>query len=132
MNKELIMKLIDRAREASENAFCPYTNVPVGCALLTNDNAVFVGCNIETRVLSGSASAGEVAIMKAVSEGCTGFVAICFYSASAAFMPFPDGKTRQLLAEFNQTINIVIANDDTYSLSALNNMFLFVPELPEA
>jgi cytidine deaminase len=129
MNKELIMKLIDRAREAGDNAYCPFTNVPVGCALLTEDNMIFCGCNIESKTFSSSASAGEVAVMKAISEGHTAFSAVCFYGIG--FMPFPDGKTRQLLAEFNPLLNIVIANADTYSLSNLNEILPFVPELPE-
>ena len=129
MNKELIMKLIDRAREASDNAYCPYTNVPIGCALLTEDNIIFCGCNIESKVLSSSSSAGEVAVLKAISEGHTAFSAACFYAAG--FMPFPDGLTRQFLAEFNPMLSIVIANADTYSLSTLNDLFPFAPELPE-
>ena len=128
MNKELITKLIGRAREASDNAYCPYTNVPIGCALLTEET-IYTGCNIESKVLSNSTSAGEVAVMKAISEGQTIFKAACFYCA--AFMPFPDGKTRQLLAEFNPLMNVVIANDQTYNLTTLNDIFPFVPELPE-
>lgn len=129
MNKELISKLINRAREASDNAYCPYTNVPVGCALLTEDNVIFCGCSIETKALSSAASAGEVAVMKAISEGHTAFKAVCFYSSS--FMPFPDGKTRQLLAEFNPMLSIVIAHAENYNLCTLNDIFPFVPELPE-
>jgi len=129
MNKELITKLIGRAREASENAYCPYTNVPIGCALLAEGN-IYTGCNIESKVLSSSLSAGEVAIMKAISDGSASFKATCFFAS--AFMPFPDGKTRQLLAEFNPLMSVIIANDETYSLMTMNDIFPFVPELPEA
>lgn len=128
MNKELIAKLISRAREASDNAYCPYTSVPIGCALLTEDN-IYCGCNIEMKALSGSVSAGEVAVMKAISDGSTKFKSVCFYSA--AFMASPDGKTRQLLAEFNPMLDIVIADDNSYNLTSLDKIFLFVPELPE-
>ena len=128
MNKELITKLISRAREASDNAYCPYTNVPIGCALLT-EGSIYTGCNIESRFLSNSVSAGQVAVMKAISEGCTDFKAVCFYSNS--MMPFPDGNTRQVLSEFNQMISVVVANAETYNLSTLNNMHLFPPELQE-
>lgn len=128
MNKELISKLVSRAREASDNAYCPYTSVPIGCALLTGDN-IYCGCNIEVKALSGSVSAGEVAVMKAISDGSTTFKAVCFYSAD--FMAAPDGKTRQLLAEFNPVLDIVIADDNSYNLTSLDKIFLFVPELPE-
>ena len=127
MNKELITKLIGRAKEASDNAYCPYTSVPIGCALLTEDN-IYTGCNIEYKALSHT-SAGEVAMHKAISEGQMVFKAVCFYSAD--FLPFPSGKTRQLLAEFNPLMNVVIANDETYNLMTMNDIFPFVPELPE-
>jgi len=128
MNKELIAKLISRAREASDNAYCPYTSVAIGCALLAGDN-IYSGCNIEMKALSGSVSAGEVAVMKAISDGATTFKAVCFYSAD--FMASPDGKTRQLFAEFNPMLDIVIADDNSYNLTSLDKIFLFVPELPE-
>ena len=128
MNQELISKLIERAKSASENAYCPYTNVPIGCSLLVDDNMIFGGCNIENSTLSCSSEAGEVAVHKAISEGHTAFRAICFWSGEK--LPYPSGKVRQLLNEFNKTISIVVANDDTYSMFALNDMLPFPPEVP--
>ena len=127
MNKELIMKLISAAREASDNAYCPYSNLPVGCALLTEDNIIFTGCNIEYR--DSSASAGEGAIIKAITEGHTKFRAVCFFSHE--IMPFPSGKVRDILGEFNPMIDIIVANDETYSLHTLLQLFPFQPEGPK-
>ena len=125
MNKELIVKLIERAKNASENAYCPYTNVPVGCSLLVDDNMIFGGCNVENGELSSSVCAGEVAIYKAISEGCTKFLAICFWSKDRK--PYPSGRIRQLLSEFNSKISIVVATDKTYSLLNLDEIFPFPP-----
>jgi cytidine deaminase len=127
MNKELIMKLIERAKTASENAYCPYTNVPIGCSLLVNDNMIFCGCNIENGVLSSSTDAGTVSVLKAISEGYTKFLAICFWTQDK--MPYPSGAVRQLLAEFSPSINMVIANDNTYSMLTLADIFPFPPEV---
>ena len=128
MNKELILKLIERARTSAENAYCPYTNAPVGCSLLASDNIIFGGCNIENSTLSCSAEAGEVAVYKAISEGYTGFRAICFWAKDK--LPYPSGKVRQLLSEFNPAINLVIANDETYSMFDLPSMLPHPPEVP--
>jgi len=127
MNKELILKLVERAKNASENSYCPYTNVPVGCSLLVDDNLIFAGCNVENGVLSSSACAGEVAIFKAISEGYTKFLAICFWSEKK--LPYPSGKVRQLLSEFNPTINMIVANDETYAMLSLGDIFPFAPEV---
>ena len=130
MNKELINKLIERARHAGENAYCPYTNAPVGCGLLVDDNIIFGGCNIENASLPSSATAGQVAILKAVSEGSTTFRAIAFWSADR--LPYPDGLTRQTLSEFcpKQSLPIIIANDKTFVMTDLSDLFPYPPEAP--
>ena len=126
MNKELINKLIDKAREASGNAYCPYTNMAVGCALISEDNVIFTGCNVEFG--GGANSAGQVAILKAVSDGHIKFKAICFYSAET--MPFPNGGVREVLGELNPMVDVIVANDQTYSLHTLYELFPFQPEGP--
>ena len=128
MNKELIVKLIERARESAENAYCPYTNVPVGCSLLLDDNMIIGGCNIENAILSCSVDAGEVAVFKAVSEGFTKFRAICFWAQTRE--PYPNGKVRQLLNEFNPKLNIIVANDETFKMMNLSEIFP-LPPAPE-
>jgi len=129
MNKELIMKLTEHAKKSSDHAYVPFTNNPIGCALLVDENIIFGGCNVENSVLNCSADAGEVAVLKAISEGFTKFRAICFYNER--IMPFPSGKVRQLLAEFNQTIQIITATAETYGLNTLNDLLPFPPEAPE-
>ena len=39
--------LIAHARRAHERAYCPYSNFPVGAAILSADGQIFTGCNIE-------------------------------------------------------------------------------------
>ena len=131
MNKELIIKLIERARGAAENAYCPYTDVAVGCGLLVEDNVIFVGCNIENGALSASAEAGEVAVFSAISQGYMKFRAICFWSSKR--MPYPSGRVRQILAEFcaKDDVTMIIANDETYSLVSLGAIYPFAPEVGE-
>jgi cytidine deaminase len=125
VNKELILKLIDGARANAENAYCPYTNVPEGCSVLVEDNMIFGGCNIESGDLVSGGGAGIVAIFKAISEGYTKFNAICFWCREK--MPYPNGHTRQMLAEFCKNIQIIIANDETYSMLNFNDIFPFPP-----
>ncbi len=47
MDKEIIEKLKKKAKEARENAYVPYSEFPVGAALLTVDGNIYTGCNIE-------------------------------------------------------------------------------------
>ena len=60
--------LIETAKKARENAYTPYTNYKVGCALLTKNGKIFSGCNIENDGIM-SICAERVAFAKAISEG---------------------------------------------------------------
>ncbi len=91
--------LIQRAREAYENAYVPYSSYPVGAALETETGEVFVGCNIENANYSNSLHAEEVAIAEAVKTGHTTFERIAVSSAARDGLT-PCGLCRQTLAEF--------------------------------
>ena len=41
--------LIEKAIEAKNNAICPYSNYPVGAALLTDNDEIIIGFNIESK-----------------------------------------------------------------------------------
>ena len=123
MNKELIQSLIKNAREASENAYCPNSNVAEGACLLTNDNMVFNGCNIENSSLACSMSATEAAVANAVVNGKTNFSVLCLYSEKE--WPVPDGRSVQILSEFNHSANVIIANADGSMIYKLHDMLPF-------
>ena len=120
MNKELINKLIQHAKKATENAFCPSSGVPEGCSLLVEGSVIFSGCNIEFSTLSSSLDAGQVAMAKAISEGENRFITMCLYSEKT--MPYPSGTLLQLLSEFNPNIGIIVASDETFTVHSLHEL----------
>ena len=61
-------KLIDKALEAMNYAYAPYSKFKVGAALIT-DGVVYTGCNIENSSFGATICAERCAISKAVSEG---------------------------------------------------------------
>lgn len=96
-------KLILKAIEAAKNSYSPYSKFKVGAALLTNDNEIFLGCNIENSSFSLTNCAERTAIFKAISEGKKDFKAIAIMgSATDTFNKYctPCGACRQVLAEF--------------------------------
>ena len=68
--------LLNKAIEASENSYSPYSGFRVGAALLTGDGRIFKGCNIENASYSMTICAERTAFFKAISEDCTEFQAI--------------------------------------------------------
>lgn len=96
MEKE---QLLEQAIAARGNAYVPYSNFPVGAALLTADGKVYLGCNIENAGYSMTNCAERTAVFKAVSEGDVKFAALAV-SADTAGPVSPCGACRQVLAEF--------------------------------
>jgi cytidine deaminase len=62
-------ELIEAARKAAETSYAPYSRFKVGAALITKDNEVFTGCNVENASYGLSMCAERVAIFTAVLQG---------------------------------------------------------------
>ncbi len=91
--------LVKAARAAAAHAHCPYSQYPVGAALLTADGQVYTGCNVENVSYGLSICAERTALFKAVSAGCRDFAALAV--AGGDKQPAaPCGACRQVLAEF--------------------------------
>ncbi len=46
-NQTIVNKLYEEALKARENAYAPYSKYKVGAALLTEDDEIITGCNVE-------------------------------------------------------------------------------------
>lgn len=92
--------LLNMAREASQQAYVPYSRFPVGVALECADGSVFTGCNVENAALGSTVCAERTAIVKAVSEGRRKFVRIAIYGEGENYC-MPCGACRQVMSEFD-------------------------------
>jgi len=99
IDEEMIEGLILSAREASDSAYCPYSEYPVGAALLGVDGELYTGCNVENASYGLSMCAERAALFNAVSCGCRAFVALALAGGEAE-PATPCGACRQVLAEF--------------------------------
>lgn len=116
-NEELLVI----AKNAAENAYAPYSEFYVGAALLTADNQVFTGCNIENASYGATNCAERTAIFKAVSEGQRNFVKIAVATKSGA-TAYPCGICLQVMNEFMPDGMVVLEKDNkimTYKLREL-------------
>ncbi len=93
--------LIKAAFEAAGQAYAPYSDYPVGAALLFDDGAVITGCNVENASYGLALCAETVAVAKALGEGRRGgLVAVAVVGLKADAEPItPCGRCRQVLNE---------------------------------
>jgi cytidine deaminase len=115
-------ELVERAREAFEDAYVPYSEYPVGAALETADGTVYHGCNIENANYSNSLHAEEVAIAEAVKNGHTEFARLAVASGAQDGVT-PCGMCRQTLAEFAAAdLRVLCDEGDTVAEYALGDL----------
>jgi len=102
-------QLVRQAQAARQRAYAPYSQYPVGAAILTPSGQIFEGANVENAAYPDSMCAERVAVFKAVSEGERHFVAIAVVTTNGGS---PCGSCRQVLAEFGLDTIVLIADKD--------------------
>lgn len=90
-------ELISRAALAREFAYAPYTNHPVGAALLTRSGRVYLGSNVESASHQLTLCAERTAVFKAVSEGEREFEALALVTSNGGCLC---GACSEVLWEF--------------------------------
>jgi cytidine deaminase len=102
--------LIEEAKKARIMAYVPYSKFQVGAALLTNDDKVYLGCNIENAAYSMTNCAERTAMFKAFSEGDKEYKAIAVVADTERPVP-PCGACRQVMAELcPQDMKVYLTN----------------------
>lgn len=96
-------RLLQLARDAAGRAYAPYSDFPVGAALLTRSGRVVTGCNVEnasyglTICAERTGAGAMVAQADSVDDRRIVTVAVVGLKASPCF---PCGACRQVLHEF--------------------------------
>jgi cytidine deaminase len=109
LTDDMRRSLIERATAAREKAYVPYSEYPVGAAILTASGAVYTGCNIEIASYGATSCGERTAAFKAVSEGERTFRAIAVVTSNGAA---PCGICRQVLYEFGPDMTVIMADPE--------------------
>lgn len=105
-----IAALVAGAESARKSAHAPYSGFPVGAAVVSNDDRVFFGCNVENASYGLSLCAERSAIATAVANGVRRIRAIVVVTGSDP-PGTPCGACRQWLAEFgDEDMEVIAAN----------------------
>ena len=124
MEDLLRSKLVERAVDARQFAYAPYSNYQVGAAILAKSGKIYSGCNVENASYGLCLCAERTAIVKAVSEGDNQFDAIVVATEGGGT---PCGACRQFIAEFCNDEMLVIVHDVTKNESQDFNLHQLLP-----
>ena len=117
LSDKMRIKLVQAAAKVRDRAYSPYSNYPVGSALLAESGCIYEGVNIENAAFPTSICAERVALFKAVSEGERKFKAIAVVTSNGGT---PCGSCRQALSEFGLDIQVIIADIEGRVLSEMS------------
>ncbi len=115
--------LLEAAQAARIRAYAPYSQFPVGAALLTEEGAVITGANVENASSGMTVCAERLAIMTAVHAGYHSFKKIAVV-ADCSSPPSPCGACRQTLWELAGPIDVIMGNlDDEVLIEPLHKLY---------
>ena len=116
-------ELAAKAMEMQNFAYCPYSNFPVGAALLCEDGRVFTGCNVESAAYGSTICAERTALLKAVSEGHREDWAAIAVAGRGEEFCWPCGSCRQMLYEFAPELRVLaVRGDGAYEEAKLSDL----------
>jgi len=119
--------LLEAAWAAWGQAYVPYSQFRVGAALRCLGGAVVAGCNVENASYPVTLCAERTALCTAVTQGLRpGSLEALVVVTEAERLTPPCGACRQVLAEFAETLPVLLANRSGRALYDLRDL------LPEA
>ena len=104
-------ELLKKAKEVSDYSYSPYSKFPVGAALLTDENKVFTGTNVENSSYGLCLCAERIAVGQAVSSGFKNFKAIAIIGQKAKPCN-PCGACLQVLSEFGPEMELILEDKE--------------------
>ena len=107
MTDEIKKNLIEAASTVRENSYSPYSHFKVGAALLTDNDQIFMGTNVENASYGGTVCAERIAIFSSISAGEKNIKAIAIV-ADTDEPCSPCGFCRQVMSEFMKPDGLVI------------------------
>lgn len=124
MEKRIKEKMFQKALKAKKNAYVPYSQFPLGAAVLTEDGNIYTGVNIENASFSLTNCAERSAIFTAVSEGSRKIEALLIVSSTDKPVT-PCGSCRQVINEFaDGEIEVIMMTEDGKELTMTNTELL--------
>ncbi|MGI6395096.1 MAG: cytidine deaminase [bacterium] len=128
MDKNILDKAIQTALKVRENAHSPYSEFKVGAVIISKKNELFQGVNVENSSFGATVCAERTALFNAVTSGCKELKAVVVASNLNGKAVFPCGICRQVLADFNPDLRVILVNSGTLEVEREMTLSEIFPE----
>lgn len=116
--------LIQAAEAVRASAYAPYSKFHVGAALITEEGALFSGCNVENISYGLTCCAERNAIFTAI--GALAGRPLKIKAIAVATMPKSDvspcGACRQVIAEFGPHARVIYQENGAYKTTSMSQL----------
>lgn len=107
MTEKEIKKIVEKAIEARERAYTPYSKFKVGAALIDDSGNTHIGANIENGSYGLTNCAERTAIFTAKTSGMNKISVIAIVADTSGPVS-PCGACRQVISEFSDEKTVII------------------------
>lgn len=107
--KDIYKELLLKAEEAYKSAYAPYSNYPVGAAVLWDSGRITTGSNVENASFGLTVCAERNAIFQGTAQGERKISAVAV-AVPDMTMPVPCGACLQVIREFASDCDILLIN----------------------
>jgi cytidine deaminase len=114
LSAEKAQALFQEARKASDASYSPYSQFPVGAALLLESGEMIRGCNVENASFGLTICAERTALVSWISQGkqTDAIVAVAVYGVKTPHHHItPCGACRQVLVELCGPETVLVFRD---------------------
>jgi cytidine deaminase len=116
MDKNTLKSAIDLAVKIRNNAYAPFSKFKVGAVVVAENGEIFQGVNVENSSFGATVCAERIALFNAVTQGRKDIEAVVIVSILNGKAVFPCGMCRQVLADFNPEMRVILVNAETLKI----------------
>ena len=103
---EIKEQLLEKANEAKNNAYAPYSNYKVGASILSTSGKIYSSCNVEN-ISFPCGTCAEAGAIAAMIAGGDEKISAILVVADAKELVYPCGACLQRIAEFSNDKTII-------------------------
>ena len=103
---EIKEQLLEKANEAKNNAYAPYSNDKVGASILSTSGKIYSSCNVEN-ISFPCGTCAEAGAIAAMIAGGDEKISAILVVADAKELVYPCGACLQRIAEFSNDKTII-------------------------